>query len=234
MKDEFDAPVLFVVNDVPVKVKPTVLVDLIAGCAVMSYLTGRSHPQRSWPERVLVGSVAMSLWVIADLGHALAHTVSARKAGAPMDEIQVSEGMPRTIYFDNDVSPQAHRMRALGGPIYSALGLSTSLALRVATPKDSLAHELAGWSVLGQSFIFLGSLAPLPIVDGGSILKWTLVERGQTPEEAEQVVERTGLVAGAAALGASAALAAKRKWLPALGMLAAGGVAIAASLGKIK
>jgi len=191
-----EAPTLFTVLDTPVKVKPAVLGNLLASWGVLSRMAGRRHPERSWPARLMVGALSTATLVVADIGHAMAHIVSACYAGAPMDEILVSPEMPRTIYFDNDVPPQAHRMRALGGPIYSALGLLSSLLLRGLAPRDSLAHELAGWSCIGHGFIFTGSLAPLPIVDGGSILKWTLVERGRTPAEADAVVQRVDLASG--------------------------------------
>jgi hypothetical protein len=46
-----------------------------------------------------------------------------------MDEVRISLGMPRTLYRENAVSPDAHRLRALGGPIFNALGLLVSLAI---------------------------------------------------------------------------------------------------------
>ena len=46
-----------------------------------------------------------------------------------MDEVRISLGMPRTLYRDNAVSPNAHRVRALGGPIFNLVGLLLSLAI---------------------------------------------------------------------------------------------------------
>jgi hypothetical protein len=142
--------------------------------------------------------------------------------------------MPRTIYVDNDVPPRVHRLRALGGPIFSAVGLLTSFLLRLMTPSGSITREVVDWSCIGHGLILGGSLAPLPIVDGGSILKWTLVERGRTPEEADAVVKQANLALGAAATTAGVGLAAKRHWLPALGLLAAGAVALAAARGRLR
>jgi hypothetical protein len=148
--------------------------------------------------------------------------------------------MPRTVYFDDDVPPRVHCLRALGGPIYSALGLSISLILRALSPHGSTVHEVAGWSCLGHAFI-LGSLAPLPVIDGGAILKWTLVERGRTPPEADEVVRRVDLALGVATTAAGVALVAAgrqrpaaRRWLPALGLVAAGAIATAAALDKLR
>lgn len=228
-----EAPTLFIIADTPVKVKPAVSINLLALWGTMAWLAGRRRPERSWPARLLVGALSTATLIIADWGHAMAHIVSARYAGAPMDEIRISMGMPRTIYFDNNVPPRVHRMRALGGPIFSAIGLLTSLLLRFLAPRGSVAREVAGWSCVGQGFI-LGALIPLPFVDGGTILKWTLVEQGRTPAEADDVVRRIDLAIGGAATTAGVAFAARRRWLPALGLIAAGAIAIGAALDKIR
>ncbi|MBP6805518.1 MAG: hypothetical protein KA362_15505, partial [Chloroflexi bacterium] len=39
-----------------------------------------------------------------------------------------------------------------------------------------------------------GALLPLPVVDGGVFLKWTLVEQGYTPEAADAVVQKAGVL----------------------------------------
>ncbi len=136
--------------------------------------------------RIFAAGLSGFVLIAADVGHALAHSISARAAGAPMDKIDLTSGMPRTIYYDQAVPPRTHILRALGGPLYSALGLVLSLVARSLLPRNSAAREVAGWSSIGHCLIFAGSLAPLPIVDGGSILKWTLVESGKAPQEADQ------------------------------------------------
>lgn len=224
---------LFTIWDTPVKVKPAFLVNVLGLWGLLSWLSGRRHRERPWPVRVLVGALSTLALLAVDVGHAMAHILSARYADAPMDEILLSEGMPRTVYYDNDVAPQVHRMRAVGGPIYSAVGLLASLGLRRQAPRGSIGHEVASWAALGHGLILAGSLAPLPMVDGGTLLKWALVERGQTPEEADEVVKQASLSTGAAAVATGAALATKRRWLPAMGLMGAGLLAIAAALDKI-
>jgi len=200
----------------------------------MSWQAGRAQPGRGGLARILMGGLSTAALIWADVGHAFAHIVSARYAGAPMDEIQLSSGMPRTIYHDGDVSPRAHRMRALGGPVFSAIGLAASLLVRRLAPRRSATHEVANWSSVGHGLILLGSLAPLPIVDGGSLLKWTLVESGRTPVEADQTVKQAGIATGITATGAGIMFATQRRWLPAVGLIAAGTFAIGAALGKIR
>ncbi|UCD41890.1 MAG: hypothetical protein JSV69_15215 [Chloroflexota bacterium] len=222
------------VLDTPLEISPGFFANLVALWAGMSWLSGRQHPGRPWPTRLLVGAVAGIALVLADVGHACAHSVSARLAGAPMDRIKLSSGMPRTIYDDEDVPPRTHRMRAMGGPIFSAWGLVASLLVRAITPRKSIAHEVANWSSIGHGLIFAGSLAPLPIVDGGSLLKWTLVDHGRTTDEADRIVQQAGVATGIAATSAGVAFATQRRWLPALGLIAAGLVAIGSALGKIR
>lgn len=218
----------------PVMITPGFFSNLLTLWAGMSWLSGKKHPERGLLGRTIAGAFSVFALVFADVGHAFAHSFSARFAGAPIDQIQLSSGMPRTIYFNNRVSPSTHILRALGGPLFSALGLGTSLLLRAITPHKSMAREVAGWSCTGHALILTGSLAPLPIVDGGSLLKWSLVENGRTTAEADQIVTQVGVLTGAAACSAGAVFAARRRWLSAAGLLAAGIVAIGAALGKIR
>jgi hypothetical protein len=226
---------LYRFNGVPVVAQPDFWPAPIMLTGLLAWVAGLRKPERSWPQRLGVALLAMPVAFLADVGHAMAHTVSARLAGAPMDEILLSSGMPRTLYENNNVSPQTHIRRSLGGPIFSLIGFTLSLLWRRISPRGSLSRDLAEASLAGHSFILLGSLAPLPMVDGGIILKWKLVEAGQSPEQADQTVHKASLSLGAAFLGLGALLGLfrKRKLLGAL--LAAGGAAgIAAGLGWLK
>ena len=223
-----------IIMNTPVVTTPGFLGNLLALWAGMSWLSGKKHPERSWPIRLVAGALSGFAMVLADVGHTFAHTFSARFANAPMDQIKLSSGMPRTVYFNDDVPPPAHCMRALGGPLFNALGLGISLVLRSLVPRNSMAREVADWSSVGHGLILTGSLVPLPIVDGGSLLKWTLVDRGRTPAEADQIVKQAGIAAGIAASTAGVMFAARRRWLPAVGLIAAGLVAIGAATGKIR
>lgn len=225
----------FRLNGVQVVVQPDFWPAPVLLTGLLAWAAGKRRPERSWLERLGVGLLAMPFALFADLGHALAHSVSARAAGAPMDRFLLSSGMPRTLYDNNDIPPRAHILRSLGGPIFSLAGFVLSLAWRRLTPKGSLGRDLADASLAGHSFILLGGVVPLPFVDGGVILKWKLVETGQTPEQADRVVKKTSLGLGAAllGLGALAGILGKRRRLG--GLLAAGGAAAgAAGAGLLK
>jgi hypothetical protein len=218
--------------DTAVVVQPAVLFNLVGLWGLLVWLTGRRHPELPWFERLLVGLLEMFLLLSADLGHALAHTVSARLAGAPTDQILVTAGMPRTLYWNDDVTPRVHRLRAVGGPLFNAVGLLASLLLRSLSGPRSLWREAADWSCVGHGFILAGSLMPLPTVDGGTLLKWSLVEHGRPPAEADVCVRGASLAVGGVASVAGLVAAAGRRWLPAAALAAGGLVAIAAGLRK--
>jgi hypothetical protein len=71
-------------------------------------------------------------------------------------------------------------------------------------------------------------------VDGGTILKWTLVERGKTEAEADDVLRRAswliGILAGAIGVG----LLAAQIWIAGLVLVGAGGLAVGMAVGKIR
>jgi hypothetical protein len=70
---------------------------------------------------------------------------------------------------------------------------------------------------------------PIPGIDGGPILKWSLVERGHRPEKADELVMAVDRAVGPA-LGVVAGVAfKKRRWL--LGTILAGFAALALAVG---
>lgn len=201
------------ISGTAVTVKPTFLVPLAAVWGVVTWVGFRRHPKRRFGAGLLVGLASVVVLTPVDLGHAFAHIISARYAGAPMDELRITAGMPRTLYWNNAVSPDVHRLRALGGPIFNALGFLLSLAIYRAAPRASVARELAGWSALGHGLLLPASLAPLPMVDGGTLLKWTLVARGRSEAEADALVRRVdrgmgilGVILGAGVIGRQASI----------------------------
>ena len=181
-------------NGVPVNVRPIFWVAPPTMWLALVWLAGKRNPERSLGQRLLVALLGLPFPFLADVGHALAHTESAKRAGAPMDQVLLSLDMPRTLYTNNDVAPAIHRQRSLGGPVYSAASLLVSLLWRALSAPNSLSRELANVACLSHGFILTGALLPLPVVDGGVFLKWTLVEQGYTPEAADAVVQKAGVL----------------------------------------
>jgi hypothetical protein len=92
----------------PIKAKLTGLVDIVALWGGITWLGLYLHPGRGFWQGLIIGLVSAVLLSVADIGHAFAHIFSTHYAGAPMDEILISTGMPRTLYWDNEVSPDVH------------------------------------------------------------------------------------------------------------------------------
>jgi hypothetical protein len=166
-------PATFTVGDLPVKIERRMLFFMLGIVPLfMAWLARRRRPERTWMEAIAAGWLYFLVLLTADTVHITGHAISARKAGAPMDAVYVPVGMPRTIYFDNDVPPDVHIKRSLGGPIASMLALAISVALFVLAPARTLFRELAELAVLGHGFIGLGSWLPIPGVDGAILLHW--------------------------------------------------------------
>jgi hypothetical protein len=216
----------------PIKVKMIFVSYILLLWAILTWLETAWHPGIAFWEAVLMGLAIVLVLIPADVGHAMAHIFSARWAGAPMDEILLSAGMPRTLYWNNAVSPNAHRLRAAGGPLFNIVALLLSLVI-YALLSNSIIRELATWSALGHGLILIMSLVPLPVVDGGALLKWTLVARGRTETEAETVVRRLDWVIGGLTEITGLVLVASRLWIAGGILVGLGMVAIAITADKI-
>src|SRR3972149_10423453 len=149
----------------PLRIRPVVLVNLGMLWAVAAFLEHFWHPHWTLGLILAVGFGAVILLLLADFGHAAAHIFSARRSGGPMDELYISGGMPRTRYFNNDVPPEVHIGRSLGGPIFNLAGTLVSLAVLLLATKGSGMADLAGGALTGQALILAGG--PLPLAGGG-------------------------------------------------------------------
>ena len=106
--------------------------------------------------------------------------------------------------------------------------------LRRFTPQESIAREISDAGVGMNLFLSTVSLLPIPGIDGGPILKWSLVERGRTLEEADEIVVQVNRITGVG-LSAAAGVAMKKKRLfigALLGMLSA--IALGVGFGILK
>jgi Zn-dependent protease len=178
---------------------------------VMAWLAGRGRPDRSRSERLGIGALTTIVVLGSEWCHNLAHAAAARSVGKPMDALRVAWGMPLVVYYDIQdatVTPRQHVVRALGGPLFNACLLLIARLLRRATKPESAWRDLSDAAVGMNTFLCTVSLLPIPGIDGGPILKWSLVERGHTPAEADRLVQMTDRVM-AGGLGITAGLAFK-------------------------
>ena len=212
------------VFDAPFVVKGRTWLPLIQVLAwgALAYAAGQRKPSRTWMQRLVVGALTMPVVLGSEWLHNLAHAAAARLVGHPVDAIRITWGMPLLVYFeinDESLSPGEHIVRAVGGPLFNLLALPLWGLVRWLSPPDSLGQEVGEAGVWMNAFLLAAGLLPIPGLDGGPILKWSLVARGRSVAEADEVVRQINgpLALGMGALGVSAFR--KKKWL--IGVLAA-------------
>ncbi len=217
----------------PVNINVKVLPIIMIVWGGITYLGMYLHPGRTIWQGLLIGFVSMIFLFVIEFGHALAHIFSARFAGAPVDEILISGELPRTLYKNNDVSARTHCMRALGGPIFNFIGFLLSFGIFKLFPGIPLIRELSALSAIGHALQFMMSLAPLPMIDGGSILKWTLVVNGKTVNKADEIVKRVDWVFGSIFIITAIILIFMKWWAAGIFVFILGGVILGITSGKI-
>jgi Zn-dependent protease len=204
---------------------------------LMSWLAGKRHPDRTFGQCARVGALKMVVMLGSEWAHNLAHAAAAQSTGKRMDALKVNWGMPRVVYHqinNPNVTPNEHIRRALGGPIINTLLLGASLAGRALTQPGSDSREVVNTAAGMNAFVAGAGLLPLPFLDGGPLLKWSLVKRGYTPAQADEKVRAVNGFTGAAMGTASALMLRKRKLFAGglVGMLAGLSLAVAAGLIK--
>ncbi len=188
----------------------------LAVWVILAWVAGRRKPERSWGQRLALGALTMPVVLGSEWCHNLAHAAAARWVGKPMDAIRIVWGMPLLIYYDiNDasVSPPQHITRALGGPVFNTLAWVAAHFLKRQARAGSVLSEIAEAAEKTNGFIAGVGLLPIPGIDGGPILRWSLVELGRTPAEADQDVRKVNGVLGAGLAGASAVALKRKRWL---------------------
>jgi len=192
------------------------LLELVAW-GMLSWVAGRNHPEWSSVKKVTAGALTSLILFASEWGHNLAHTAAAQRIGKPVDAVRIAWGTPLLIYYDiNDqnVSPRQHILRASGGPIFNALLVPICWLGKQLTQEDTLPRYVADFALGTNIFISTVALLPIPGIDGGPILKWSLVERGQSPQIADETVKKVNLALGSGlAVTAGVALKKRRKWL---------------------
>lgn len=174
------------------------------------------HPRSSPAERLETAILAALILPGSEWCHNLGHAAAARAIGKPMDALLVSGGMPLCIFYDPEpphVTPRQHILRSLGGPLVNILlALLSRLLLRF-LPAGTMLQR--GVRLCAGTHTLIACLAPspVPIFDGGSILKWSLITRGATPARAEQLVRKVNWFAAIPVAGWSAWFFRRKKLL---------------------
>jgi hypothetical protein len=153
----------------------------------------KNNPERTTFSWTVEGLLKMIVMLSSEWCHNLAHAFSAKAVGKPMDQMKIQMGMPRCVYYqlnDEDVTPRQHIIRSLGGPVFNLLLVPILAGLRSITKPRSIARETANTALNTNLFLSFISLLPIPGIDGGPLLKWSLVEKGYEIEAADEVVQK--------------------------------------------
>ena len=160
---------------------------------IMARRASKRKPEAGVVKHISEGALTTTVLLGSEWCHNLAHAYTANWIGRPMDELQIQWGMPRCRYEqlnDKNVSPRQHVIRSLGGPVINLLMIPGTFLARMLTRRDSIARETARIALQTNVFLTTVSLLPIPGIDGGPILKWSLVNQGYEIEEADQVVQK--------------------------------------------
>jgi Zn-dependent protease len=192
------------------------LIELVAW-GILSCVAGRKNPAWSLRKRVSAGAMNTIILLGSEWCHNLAHTAIAYKIRRPVDAIRIFFGTPLLIYYDvNDqhVKPSQHLLRAVGGPVFNALMIPLCWLIKFLTPAGTLPRYSANFALGTNVVLSTVSLLPIPGIDGGPLLKWSLVETGRTIEAADEIVKKVNLTLGSAlVVSAGMAVKKRRKWL---------------------
>ncbi len=238
-KDDEDITTLGRIFGVPVVVKGWTWLPLLELpiWALMTWVAGKRRPTRSWAARLGIGLLTTPIVAGMEWCHNFAHAAAAWLVGKPMDRMRITWGTPLVVYFEldaPDVTPRQHIARALGGPIFNLLALTASALLRRRTHPDSVARDAANAAVGMNLLLMTVGMLPMPGIDGGPVLKWSLVEMGRTPEEADRVVARVDVALGAGMAAAGAVKLKQRRWWQAALLLSMGLAMLSMGLGIVK
>jgi len=168
-------------------------VTQLVAWGIFAKASRQRNPERPWLRAGLEGFCQMVVMLGSEWGHNLAHLSASHLIGKPMDQFRIQFGMPRCVYFELDsqnVAPREHLARALGGPLFNLVVLPFAWAAWRLTKNGSIAGMTARTAFDTNLFLSSVSLLPIPGIDGGPILKWSLVEGGHTPQEVDEVVRK--------------------------------------------
>jgi Zn-dependent protease len=179
---------------------------------ILTWVAGSKHPEWSAARRIAAGALTTAIFFGSEWCHNLAHAAAAWKIGKPADAIRIFFGTPLLIYYDiNDqqVLPGEHIARASGGPIFNALVVPLACLARHFTTEGTFSRYIADFAFGTNIFLATASLLPIPGLDGGVLLKWSLVGHGHTIAEADEAVKHVNLAVGSG-LAAAAEVALKK------------------------
>ena len=155
--------------------RPSAVVASVLCGLLLSRLIARQLAV-SRAQALVGGFLAVALHWASDLAHHLGHARAARNTGYPMTGVQFWGLIGTSLYPPDEpaLPGSVHRRRALGGPIASLLlGLAALPVAGLLRGRGGLPAWLATFVVVQNlGTLGLGAFMPLPITDGGTLLRW--------------------------------------------------------------
>lgn len=142
---------------VPITLHPTTLISGVVSAIITAAVVRNDRVQST------VG--AGLLWYVADCTHVVGHIVSSQAVNAPLDAIDFGL-YPKNVYHNNAISPQQHIGRSIGGVGASFLA-ALLLILAARLINHGLIKKLLTIAAIQNAFLFIISMLPVPMVDGG-------------------------------------------------------------------
>jgi Zn-dependent protease len=212
------------------------LLELLS-LGIFTLISRHDHPYWSRQKRLMTVVLSSTILFGSEWCHNLAHAALADWIGKPVDAIRIFFGTPLLIYYDiNDqqVSPAQHMLRGLGGPVFNALMLPLCWFARQFTSEDSLAHFGADFALKVNAFLATAAFLPIPGLDGGSLLKWSVVKGGRNPVVADEAVKTVNRFTGLGLAAATGIAIKKRHVWSAVGFALFGVISLAIGFGLLK
>ena len=125
------------------------------------------------PHRARNALIRGALWYEAAGNHLAGHLLSSQLAGAPMDRIDWGV-RAATLYDNNDVSPQQHIGRAIGGPLGSSASMLAWWVIWLLLRRHPLGRFALSALIYNTLFALLSWL-PIPTGDGATI--WSNIRK---------------------------------------------------------
>lgn len=130
----------------------------------------------SLPESLIGGFIATLIHYSLDTLHHFGHYLAGKRVGYPMKGVRFWWILGQSIYPSDEpeLPAQTHVQRALGGPIFSGLiAIIAGIVTWLLIPRGGLSYWLALFAFLESLFVFsLGAFIPLPVLDGGTLLRY--------------------------------------------------------------
>jgi Zn-dependent protease len=215
--DKLQTARTILIQDTPFLARPG---DVVAQMGIFWLLLQvAKYSKRRWPAplRWMQAAIWFNMFQGADTLHTIGHILSSRSVGAPMDAITTRLGIQTTVYHNNDVTPEQHIGRAIGGPLASgAATLAGYLFWRGLRHIPVLGWLAKTWYTT-NAITLAAAMLPSPSCDGGALLRWIVKLQSGEESLGDEAVQQAGFATAVGVMLAAGVMLVRGKWIWALG-----------------